>query len=165
MRIRIPQDDDDSDDMGVQKDPSDDDEEDPSDDDETAVAAGTSGVSFTTGRKRKPVERYVAVPASGKLKKKKKSPAVEDGHGFLSTPLPPPPLPVATLPSMQDFLEDCQLGSYIDAMLEEGFDDVKFLSTYEREEDKNLKKILDAGVFPIVKTGHVMKLVSMLRKF
>ena len=91
--------------------------------------------------------------------------AVEDGHGFLPTPLPPPPSPVATLPSMQAFLEDCNLGSYIDVMLKEGFDDVKFLSTYEREEDNDLKKILDAGVFPIVKTGHVMKLVSMLRKF
>jgi hypothetical protein len=85
-----------------------------------------------------------------------------DGHGFL--PTLPPPSPVATFPSMREFLEDCDLVSYIDAMLEDGFDNVKVLSTYEREEDKDFKNIIDAGVFPIVKIGHIMKLVSKLRK-
>jgi hypothetical protein len=76
----------------------------------------------------------------------------------------PPPSPLAAFPSMKDFLKTCKLNSYTEAMLEKGFDDVEFLAKHERDSDNNLQKILNCGDFPIIKPGHVLKLVFNLRK-
>jgi hypothetical protein len=65
---------------------------------------------------------------------------------------------------MQDFLKDCKLDSYTEDMLQDGFDDVEFLVKYERDNDNNFEKMVDSGDFPIIKPGHVMKLVANLRK-
>lgn len=93
--------------------------------------------------------------------------AVEVGPRFQPpvAPLPPPPpSPAAAAPSMQDFLQTCNLALYTEDMLKDGWDDVKFLVEYERDTDNNLEKVIDAGDFPILKSGHIVKLVSNLRK-
>jgi hypothetical protein len=93
--------------------------------------------------------------------------AVEVDLGFqpeTSFPPPPPPSPLDAVPSMQDFLKDCKLDSYTEDMLQDGFDDVEFLVKYERDNDNNFEKMIDSGDFPIIKPGHVMKLVANLRK-
>ena len=91
--------------------------------------------------------------------------AVEVGTRFQpAAPTPPPPSPAVAASSMHGFLQACQLDSYTESMLKDGFDDVVFLATYERYDDNNLEKLLDSGDFPIIKHGHVMKLVHHLRK-